>query len=130
MKCKLKSPEMKQSLLLLACIFYVCFSTAQTTTQKASIASQTLNRPKLVVGIVVDQMRWDYIYRYYDLYKADGGFKRFLNKGFTCENTFIPYAPTVTAAGHACVYTGSVPAVHGVPYRDLPHAPPCKFIYI
>lgn len=77
-------------------------------------SSNTLSRPKLVVGIVVDQMRWDYIYRYYNVYKSDGGFKRFLNHGFTCENTFIPYTPTVTAAGHTCAYTGSVPAINGI----------------
>jgi predicted AlkP superfamily pyrophosphatase or phosphodiesterase len=76
--------------------------------------SQSLQRPKLVVGIVVDQMRWDYLYRYNDVFKATGGFKRMLNQGFTCENTFIPYTPTVTAAGHSCIYTGSVPAVHGI----------------
>ncbi|MGN6616670.1 MAG: alkaline phosphatase PafA [Ilyomonas sp.] len=111
---------MKHALLLIACIFYVCFSTAQTTAKPTvSTTSQTLDRPKLVVGIVVDQMRWDYIYRYYDLYKSDGGFKRFLNKGFTCENTFIPYAPTVTALGHTCVFTGSVPAIHGLTGNDF-----------
>ena len=44
----------------------------------------------------------------------NGGFKRLLNKGFSCENTFIPYAPTVTACGHACIYTGSVPAINGI----------------
>ena len=76
--------------------------------------AQTLQRPKLVVGIVIDQMRWDYLYRYYDRYAANGGFKRMLNNGFACESTFIPYAPTVTAPGHASIYTGSVPAVHGI----------------
>ena len=70
-------------------------------------------RPKLVVGIVVDQMRWDYLYRYYDRY-GSGGFKRLMTEGFNCENTFIPYTPTVTAAGHACIYTGSVPNIHGM----------------
>jgi predicted AlkP superfamily pyrophosphatase or phosphodiesterase len=76
--------------------------------------AQSVARPKLVVGIVVDQMRWDYLYRFYDRYTATGGFKRMLNQGFTCENTFIPYAPTVTACGHASIYTGSVPAVNGI----------------
>ncbi|MFN8236943.1 MAG: alkaline phosphatase PafA [Chitinophagales bacterium] len=70
-------------------------------------------RPKLVVGIVVDQMRWDFLYRYYDRY-SKGGFRRLMNDGYSCENTFIPYCPTVTAAGHACIYTGSVPAIHGI----------------
>ena len=75
-------------------------------------------RPKLVIGIVIDQMRWDYLYRYNGLFKATGGFKRFLNEGFTCENTFIPYTPTVTAAGHSCIFTGSVPSIHGIMGND------------
>ncbi len=70
-------------------------------------------RPKLVVGIVVDQMRWDYLYRYTNRY-GSGGFNRLLNQGFTCGNTHLPYIPTVTAAGHAGIYTGSVPAIHGI----------------
>jgi predicted AlkP superfamily pyrophosphatase or phosphodiesterase len=75
--------------------------------------AQPVQRPKLVVGIMVDQMRWDYLYRYYDRYGKDG-FKRMLTKGFSCENTFIPYTPTYTAVGHTCVYTGSVPAITGI----------------
>lgn len=70
-------------------------------------------RPKLVVGLVIDQMRWDYLYRYNELY-GTGGFKRLLGQGFSNENTFIPYLPTYTAVGHTCVYTGSVPAVTGI----------------
>lgn len=84
---------------------------------KTILNKQTLNRPKLVVGIVIDQMRWDFLYRYYDRYSNDG-FKRLLNQGFNCENTFIPYCPTVTAAGHACIYTGSVPAINGIVGND------------
>ncbi|MEO6219450.1 MAG: alkaline phosphatase PafA [Ginsengibacter sp.] len=81
-----------------------------------SVASsaQSINRPKLVVGVVIDQMRWDYLYRYYDRYADGGGFKRLINQGFNCENTFIPYAPTVTACGHASIYTGSVPSLNGI----------------
>jgi len=71
-------------------------------------------RPRLVVGIVVDQMRWDFLYRYYDRYSADGGFRRLLSKGFSCENTFINYTPSYTACGHTALYTGSVPAIHGI----------------
>ena len=77
-----------------------------------------LPRPKLVVGIVVDQMRWDYLYRYYDRYQPNG-FKRLLGEGFTCENTYIDYIPTVTAIGHSTVYTGSVPAIHGIAGNDF-----------
>lgn len=81
--------------------------------QKKNSNGAAVLRPKLVVGIVIDQMRWDYLYRYADRYSANG-FKRLLSEGFSCENTFIPYTPTVTAAGHTCVYTGSVPAITGI----------------
>ena len=81
-------------------------------------AAAALPRPKLMVGLVVDQMRWDYLYRYYDRYQT-GGFKRLLNEGFTCENTNIDYIPTVTAIGHSCIYTGSVPALHGITGNDF-----------
>lgn len=78
-----------------------------------SNAAKTFTRPKLVVGIVIDQMRWDYLYRYQNRY-GEGGFKRLLNEGYSCENTRIPYVPSVTAIGHASIYTGSVPSIHGI----------------
>ncbi len=87
---------------------------AQQKTASKPTATSTVQRPKLVVGIMVDQMRWDYLYRYYDRYAANGGFKRMLNQGMSCENTFINYTPTITGCGHSSVYTGSVPAVHGI----------------
>jgi len=77
-----------------------------------------LQHPKLVVGIVVDQMRWDYLYRFYDRYQANG-FKRLLNDGFSCDNTLIDYIPTFTAPGHSSVYTGSVPALTGISGNDF-----------
>ncbi|MBE2273579.1 MAG: alkaline phosphatase family protein [Flavobacteriales bacterium] len=83
--------------------------------QKAKINQP--NRPKLVVGLVVDQMRWDYLYRYYSKYGNDG-FKRLLNKGFSLNNVHINYVPTVTALGHTSIYTGSVPAIHGIAGND------------
>lgn len=90
------------------------FTTVLLLVFSVSLQAQTLQRPKLVVGIVVDQMRWDYLYRFYDRYDAKGGFKRMLNQGFSCENTMIPYTPTVTACGHSSIYTGSVAAVTGI----------------
>jgi len=119
---------MKIKYLLLALLaFTVCGLSAQTKKKRPHIisdvaprvvADNTLSRPKLVVGIVVDQMRWDYLYRYYDRYQSNG-FKRLLNEGFTCENTQIDYIPTVTAAGHTCIYTGSVPSIHGIAGNDF-----------
>ena len=64
-------------------------------------------RPKLVVGIVVDQMRWDYLGRYYDQF-GDDGFKRLIEEGYSCNNCLINYLPTVTSIGHTSVYTGTV----------------------
>ena len=81
--------------------------------QTGSTQNKQLERPKLVVGIVVDQMRWDYLYRFYDKYEK-GGFKRLLNEGYACENTMINYIPSVTAIGHTTIFTGSVPAIHGI----------------
>jgi len=92
-------------LLVLACVVLE----AQTTTTQI----KKLERPKLVVGIVVDQMRWDFLYRYHDKYEK-GGFRRLLNEGFACENTMINYIPSVTAIGHTTIFTGSVPAIHGI----------------
>ncbi len=99
-------------LFSLLSFLFVFESQSQSTIPKQSDASP--KRPKLVIGIMVDQMRWDFLYRYYNRYSPNGGFKRMLNQGFSCENTFIPYAPTVTACGHTTVYTGSVPAIHGI----------------
>lgn len=79
-------------------------------------ANQT-SRPKLVVGVVIDQMRWDYLYRFKANYGKDG-FERLLGEGFSCENTMVPYVPTYTAPGHTCIYTGSVPAIHGIVGND------------
>lgn len=79
--------------------------------------SAQVERPKLVVGLMVDQMRWDYLYRFADRYGNDG-FKRLLREGFSCENTLIPYIPTYTAIGHSTVYTGSVPSIHGIAGND------------
>lgn len=83
-----------------------------------SQSPELLQRPRLVVGIIIDQMRWDYLYRYYDRYAEEGGFKKLLNHGFSCDNTVIPYIHTVTACGHASVYTGTVPAIHGITGND------------
>jgi len=70
-----------------------------------------------VVGIVVDQMRWDYLYRYYDRYGNDG-FKRLLKGGYSCQTTMLSYIPSFTGPGHTCIYTGSVPSIHGIAAND------------
>jgi predicted AlkP superfamily pyrophosphatase or phosphodiesterase len=75
--------------------------------------AQSTAKPKLVIGLMVDQMRWDFLYKYSDRYST-GGFRRLLREGFSCENAMINYTPSYTAAGHASVYTGSVPSLNGI----------------
>src|ERR1017187_1566281 len=69
--------------------------------------------PRLVVGIVVDQMRSDYLTRYWDKFGYDG-FKRLVREGYSLKNTHYNYAPTYTGPGHASIYTGCGPSVHGI----------------
>ena len=73
--------------------------------------------PKLVIGLMIDQMRWDYLTRYHARY-GPGGFRRLMDQGFSCNNTMIDYSPSVTACGHTCVYTGSIPAITGIVGND------------
>ncbi|MBD0830741.1 alkaline phosphatase PafA [Aestuariibaculum sediminum] len=71
------------------------------------------NKPKLIVGIVVDQMRYDYLTRFYTKY-GEGGFKRMMNEGYNCKNNHFNYVPTKTAPGHASVFSGTTPKYHGI----------------
>ncbi|MBC6492551.1 alkaline phosphatase PafA [Flavihumibacter stibioxidans] len=98
---------------LLILIFSASLSVSFSQQKSTGAGAETV-KPKLVVGLVVDQMRWDFLYRYSDRYKPDGGFRRLLSHGFSNENTFIPYSPTVTACGHSTIYTGTVPAISGI----------------
>lgn len=70
-------------------------------------------KPKLIVGIVVDQMRFDYLTRYWNHY-GDDGFKKLVREGHHFTNTHFNYVPTYTGPGHASIYTGTTPAVHGI----------------
>ena len=96
----------KINLLILTILSSVSLTFGQKKTTESA-------RPALVVGIVVDQMRYDYLYKYADRY-SNNGLKRLMREGMNCQDNHYNYAPTVTAAGHASVYTGTVPAVHGI----------------
>lgn len=114
---------MKIKYLLFTVFAFAALNISAQNQKKKSVTAATatttlLPRPKLVVGIVVDQMRWDYLYRYYDRYQSNG-FKRLLNDGFSCENTQVDYIPTFTGPGHTCIYTGSVPSIHGIAGNDF-----------
>lgn len=90
-------------------LFFLCiigFSNCKT-------GKNNSKKPKLVVGIVVDQMRYDYLTRFYDRY-GDHGFKRILTNGFSLQNAHYNYIPTYTAVGHTSIYTGTTPNMHGI----------------
>ncbi len=105
----------KNSLFLLSLLSY-CLATLSCIAQKPNKkgnSTQLKSAPKLVVGIVVDQMRYDYLTRFWDHYNEDG-FKRLVNEGFNCKNNHFNYAPTSTGPGHTSVFTGTTPSTHGV----------------
>src|SRR5215831_1156635 len=79
----------------------------------ASAQTSVATRPKLVVGIVIDQFRYDYLIRFSDLFGA-GGFKRLTSQGAFFENANYIHVPTVTALGHSTFMTGSIPALDGI----------------
>ena len=80
-------------------------------------SAQAQQKPKIVIGIVVDQMRTDYISRYWNKF-GEGGFKRLVKDGYNCRNTQYNYVPTFTGPGHASIYTGTTPSYHGIVAND------------
>ena len=82
-----------------------------------SIENFAQEKPKLVVGIVVDQMKMEYLYRFSSDF-SENGFKRLIKDGYTFHNTHYNFMPTYTAPGHASVYTGTTPSVHGIVGND------------
>lgn len=100
---------MKTTSLFLSLFISITTVVAQPATQE---------RPKLVVGIVVDQMRQEYLYRFAPKFGKDG-FNRLIGEGFMLKNAHYNYAPTYTGPGHASVYTGSTPSIHGIIGNDF-----------
>ena len=105
----------KRSAIMKSLFFYLLLFTSITLAQSQVKFEQ--EKPKLVVGIVVDQMRYDYLTRFYNKYGQDG-FKRLIHQGFNCENAHFNFIPTYTAVGHASIYTGTTPSVHGIISND------------
>ena len=99
------------SISKLLVVFLFIFSQCLLSQNNSSV------KPKLVVGIVVDQMRNDYIYRYWDRF-GEGGFKRLINDGFYFKNAHYNYIPTYTGPGHSSIYTGTTPRTHAVIAND------------
>ena len=101
----------------------------QLNSREACAQEKTPEQPKLVVGIVVDQMRYDYLTRFYNKF-SDGGFKRLISEGYNCKNTNFNYVPTYTAPGHTSIYTGTTPLYHGIVGNDWYDREKGKQIYV
>ena len=84
---------------------------------RSSIHAQQNCSPKLVVGIVVDQMCYEYLYRYQSKF-SENGFLKLMNDGTNCRNAQYNYVPTFTGPGHASIYTGTTPNNHGIVAND------------
>ena len=91
----------------------LCFSCKAQNEVVSNKNESVIEKPKLVVGIVVDQMRYDYLTRFYNKY-GEGGFKRMMREGYNCKNNHFNYIPTYTGPGHASVYTGTTPKYHSI----------------
>ena len=115
---------MKNTILVLS-LLAVGYATAQKTTKKETAEPQ---KPKLVVGIVVDQMKMEYLYRFADDF-SENGFKQLMKDGYTFHNMHYNYMPTYTAPGHASVYTGATPAIHGIVGNEWYHRTLGKDVY-
>jgi hypothetical protein len=91
---------------------FSCKNSLEVSSYKASN-----NKPKLVVGVVVDQMRFEYLNRFKNKYSSQG-FLRLINQGYSCNNHHFNYIPTVTGPGHASIFSGTTPSVHGIVGND------------
>ncbi len=78
--------------------------------QNPSVPSE---KPKLIIGIVVSEMRYDYLNRYWDKF-GEGGFKKLVNGGTFCKNTHHDYLISESGEGFATIATGAYPDVHGI----------------
>ena len=99
--------------ILALCMISITYGQRRKKNDAEAQPTTMAQTPKLVVGIVVDQMRYDYLTRFWDQY-GEGGFKRLVNEGFNCKNNHFNYAPTSTGPGHTSVYTGTTPSMHGI----------------
>src|ERR1035438_5032639 len=80
------------------------------------VAGAATRKPKLVVAIVVDQFRYDYLTRYRAEYTA--GLNRLLTEGAVFTNANYAHVPTITAVGHSTVLTGATPSISGIVAND------------
>lgn len=102
----------KSAYLFLFLFFLSCKNSLETSPYAIS-----KKNPKLVVGVVVDQMRFEYLNRFKNKYSSQG-FLKLINQGYSCNNHHFNYIPTITGPGHASIFSGTTPSVHGIIGND------------
>lgn len=100
-------------LFLLSIFIFSTFSVRAQNPSEKKTSDELYANPKLVVGVVVDQMRYDYLTRFWPRFGNDG-FKKLIGEGFNLKNNHFNYVPTYTGPGHSSVYTGAAPETHGI----------------
>ena len=100
---------MKIRLICVICVLFVLFG----KNIYAQDSRVSFEKPRLIVGIVIEQMRSDYIARFWDKF-GEGGFKRLIHEGTWCRNASYNYYHMQTAVGYATIYAGSMPSTHGI----------------
>ena len=110
---------LKRSLVLSLCAALVLSVPATLVGQAASPsrANPAPQRPKLVVVVVIDQFRTDFLDRFRNRF-GPGGFNRLMREGAYFSECFYPYAVTETGPGHATLATGTTPDRHGIASND------------
>src|SRR5258708_38692198 len=103
-------PRPITALLLLA--MAILFSPPAGAQSRPPAGPKAPAKPKLVVLLVVDQMRADYVDKF--LPQWTGGLKRLVEEGAWFRDAAYPYAATETCVGHATISTGAFPATHGI----------------
>jgi len=98
--------------LPLAAIFSLALSLSAPAAPPAAPA-----QPKLIIAILVDQLRYDYLERFHDQF-VEGGFKLLTDHGAFLTGAHYNYVPTTTAPGHASAFSGTTPASHGIIGND------------
>jgi predicted AlkP superfamily pyrophosphatase or phosphodiesterase len=112
----------RRNILLLAATLLSALSISPASAQtpaptakpkpKLALESSVPRRPKLVVLLVVDQMRGDYVDKFRSQWT--GGLKRLVDEGAWYRAAAYPYAATETCVGHSTISTGSFPSTHGM----------------
>ena len=99
----------KFGISLIGIIFFLTFNTIQAQ-QPAGIPSE---QPKLIIGLIFDQLRPDQVRKYWDKY-GEGGFKKLMNNGTVVKSASYSYFNTEEAAGYTTIATGTQPSEHGI----------------